>query len=51
MFFVSGLDVTGRDGITRDETGFVRVAWPDIYAVKYQVALEIRPVTGGPRQT
>jgi hypothetical protein len=49
--FVSGLDVTGRDGITRDETEYGRVAWPDIYAVKYQVALEIRPVTGGPRQT
>ena len=48
---MSGLDVTGRDGITRDETEYVRVAWPDIYAVKYQVALEILTVTGGPRQT
>jgi len=48
---VSGLDVTERDGITRDETEYGSVAWPDIYAVKYQVALEIRTVTGGPRQT
>ena len=49
--FVSGLDVTGRDGITRDETEYVRVAWPDIYAVKYQVVLEILTVTGCLRQT
>ena len=43
--------MTGRDGITRDETEYVSVAWPAIYAVKYQVALEILTVTGGPRQT
>ena len=51
MLFVSGLDVTGRDGITRDETEYVRVAWPDIYAVKYQVVLEILTTTGSPKQT
>jgi hypothetical protein len=48
---VTGLDVTGRDGITRDETGDARIAWPDIYPVKYQVVLEILTATGGLRQT
>ena len=43
--------MTGRDGITRDETEYVSVAWPAIYAVKYQVALEILTATGGLRQT
>ena len=51
MLFVSGLDVTGRDGITRDETEYVRVTWPDIHTVKYQVVLEILTATKGPRQT
>jgi len=51
VLFVSGLEVTGRDGITRNETEYTRIAWLDIYAVKYQVVLKIRPVTGGPRQT
>ena len=51
MLFVSGLEVTGRDGITRIETEYIRVAWLDIYAVKYQVVLEILTATKGPRQT
>ena len=51
MLFVSGLEVTGRDGTIRNETEYNGGAWLDIYAVKYQVVLEIRPVTGGPRQT
>jgi hypothetical protein len=51
VLFVSGLEVTGRDGITRNETEYIRVAWLDIYAVKYQVVLEILTVTGGLRQT
>ncbi len=51
MLFVSGLEVTGRDGITRNETEYIGVAWLDIYAVKYQVVLEILTATKGPRQT
>ena len=51
MLFVMGLEVAGRDGITRNETEDTGVACLGIYAVKYQVVLEIRPVTGGPRQT
>ena len=51
MLFVSGLEVTGRDGTIRNETEYNGGAWLDIYAVKYQVMLEILTATKGPRQT